>query len=125
MTGRAVFTVTGTVTARQEVLVDAPADIDPDELIEWVADCAIPDLDRHLDLDLEVDLDVDRPRIIADRVVADSRVLCPLIHVVDNDLMYLGVAECWEDLVALRRRINPDPKAPAPGQRDVFGGIVS
>lgn len=124
MTARAVFAVNCTLTVSRRVLVDAPADVDGDELRDWITDGDLGDGD-FLDPDVvHGPVVCDPPTVVADSDIAGG-FRWRSIHVADGDLVYRGEVSTWEELVALRRTIVPDRKAPSVGQFDIFGEEVT
>ena len=116
MTGRRVIAVTRLVS--YTVHVDAPADIDPEAVCDWVEDGDYVD-------DAPI-----REVSYSGEPLAGGHVINLLsrgypIVVMDNDRNHVNVVSTWDDLQAARQRLDPDPKAPGAGQRDIFGGEVA
>lgn len=99
------------------IYVDALADIDVAEVSAWVEDgdyvddapCDDVSYSGHV-------LDVGHVRNVLSRGYG--------VVVMDNDRCHVGNVSTWDDLVAMRQQIEPDPKAPMTGQLDIFGGEV-
>jgi hypothetical protein len=99
------------------IYVDALADIDVAEVSAWVEDgdyvddapCGDVSYSGHV-------LDVGHVRNVLSRGYG--------VVVMDNDRCHVGNVSTWDDLVAMRQQIEPDPKAPMTGQLDIFGGEV-
>lgn len=116
MTGRRVIAVTALVSCT--VWVDVPADVDTGEACAWVED------GDYVDNAPIREVSYSGEPLLAGHVVNMLSRGYPIV-VMDNDRNHVNVVTSWDDLQAARRRIDPDPKAPTAGQRDIFGGEVT
>lgn len=117
MTGRQVFEVERTRVV--SVLIDAPDDMDVGDITDWAVEGG------HMERGARVVEDESyRVVVIGDfaahNLLDDER---RRVVFMDGD-QAIGNVSTWDDLVAMRQQIEPDPKAPTPGQRDIFGGEV-
>ncbi len=119
VTGRQVFEVERTRVV--SVLIDAPDDMDVGDITDWAVEGG------HMERGARVVEDESyRVVVIGDfaahNLLDDGR---RRVVVMDDDQAHIGHVSTWDDLVAHRQAFDPpDPKAPTPGQRDIFGGEV-
>lgn len=119
MTGRQVFEVERTRVV--SVLIDAPDDMDVGDITDWAVEGG------HMERGARVVEDESYGVVVigdfaARNLLDDGR---RRVVFMDDDRVHIGNVSTWDDLVAHRQAFDPpDPKAPTPGQRDIFGGEV-
>ena len=116
MTSRRVIAVKCRVMST--VWVDVPAHLEVEEVCDWVED-------GDYDADAPIrEVSYSGESLAGGHVINLLSLGYPIV-VMDNDRRHVNVVSSWDDLRAARQRIDPDPKAPTVGQRDIFGGEVA
>lgn len=114
MENRTLYCVSLERTIEADIYVDAPKGVDAATVRRWVEEEASELLE-----DVEHDDTAGVPTVVTEPLAGES------VEVVYAD----GAVVRWSETLtcdewAERPEVEPDPKAPIPGQVDIFGGVV-